>query len=136
MTEISNAEYQYRAALVTAAATIVPHRQGVALQEIIGFLHTGVEQAMKPAPIAPPEPERKPVVTARASVTHDKVTCMACGFVGKSLKRHIRQSHGQTPEQYREYWGLKSDHPIVAPGYSETRSKLAKANGLGKKVTP
>lgn len=133
MTEqISYGEFMYRAALVTAAAAIVPHRPNVSVQDLIAFLHTGVTQAITPPP--DPEPQRIPQVTARASVTADQVTCMHCGFVGKSLKRHLRQSHGQTPEQYREHWGLKADHPIVAPNYSERRSELAKQHGLGKKA--
>jgi len=39
-----------------------------------------------------------------------------------------------TPEQYREKWGLPADYPMVAPAYAETRSKLAKSVGLGRKV--
>lgn len=85
-------------------------------------------------PAADPVPKRgEPLVTAKRSVTHDAVTCMTCGFVGKSMKRHLLNKHGQTPEQYREHWGLAKDHPIVAPGYTEVRSALAKANGLGRK---
>jgi predicted transcriptional regulator len=54
-----------------------------------------------------------------------------------SLKRHITR-HGYTPESYREMFGLKSDYPMVAPGYSERRRELAKKIGLGRKaaVTP
>jgi predicted transcriptional regulator len=32
--------------------------------------------------------------------------------------------------------GLKSDHPLTAPGYSEHRSNLAKTFGLGRKPLP
>ena len=89
------------------------------------------------APLTPAQPEHvakgEPYVSARKSVTHDAVTCMTCGFFGKSLKRHLRTAHGQTPEQYREHWGLAKDHAIVAPSYSATRSQLAKVHGLGRK---
>lgn len=83
-----------------------------------------------------PEPEIAPVakVTKAKSVTPDTVTCMHCGVVMKSLKRHIGNVHSQTPEAYREFWNLPADHPIVAPNYSAKRSQLAKDHGLGRKV--
>ncbi|HZZ86963.1 MAG TPA: MucR family transcriptional regulator, partial [Caulobacteraceae bacterium] len=36
-----------------------------------------------------------------------------------------------TPDQYREKWGLPRDYPMVAPSYSELRSRMAKQLGLG-----
>ncbi|TCP29892.1 ROS/MUCR transcriptional regulator protein [Sphingomonas sp. BK235] len=50
-----------------------------------------------------------------------------------SLKRHLA-SHGLTPAEYRERFNLKSDYPIVAPGYSERRRSHAKQIGLGRKA--
>lgn len=135
MTETPAYSDAYKIALINAAATIKaadPHSW--ALPSLIAILHNSVADALQPAPAVEPEPERKPVVSARASVTPDAVTCMACGFVGKSIKRHIFAKHGQTVEQYREYWGLKEGHPIVAPNYSAMRSQLAKQNGLGRKA--
>jgi predicted transcriptional regulator len=37
-----------------------------------------------------------------------------------------------TPEAYREKWGLPPDYPMVAPSYSQARSRLAKEMGLGQ----
>jgi predicted transcriptional regulator len=86
---------------------------------------------------ADPELERPdPAVPIRQSVMADTVTCLHCGFRGKSLKRHIAGKHGQTPDEYRKFWGLKPDHPIVAPTYAARRSELAKASGLGKRGAP
>ena len=50
-----------------------------------------------------------------------------------SLKRHLTR-HGLTPDEYRTRYGLKPDYPMVAPGYSEKRSAVAKALGLGRKA--
>jgi hypothetical protein len=36
-------------------------------------------------------------------------------------------------DEYLKRWGLRSDHPLTAPAYSERRSTLAKALGLGRK---
>jgi predicted transcriptional regulator len=39
-----------------------------------------------------------------------------------------------TPEEYRDKWGLGDDYPLIAPRYSESRSKMAKKLGLGRKA--
>jgi len=85
---------------------------------------------------APPEPEevRTPAVSVRQSVRRDYVICLDCGFRGKSLRRHISIRHGLSREEYLLRWGLRSDYPLTAPAYSERRSGLAKALGLGRKT--
>jgi hypothetical protein len=52
------------------------------------------------------------------------------------LRRHIGIRHGLNGDEYRQRWGLRSDHPLTAPAYSEQRSTLAKELGLGRKSTP
>src|SRR5207237_423048 len=63
----------------------------------------------------------------------DYVVCLDCGFRGKSLRRHISTRHGLSGDEYLVRWGLRSDHPLTAPAYSERRSALAKSLGLGRK---
>ena len=75
-----------------------------------------------------------PAVSVRKSVQDDQITCLECGGSFKSLKRHLRTHYNLSPEEYREKWGLPADYPMVAPNYSATRSRLAKDNGLGRKV--
>jgi hypothetical protein len=59
---------------------------------------------------------------------------LACdGQRFKSLKRHLMNSYGMTPDEYRAKWSLPSDYPMVAPNYSNARSALAKSLGLGRK---
>lgn len=86
-------------------------------------------------PTAPPAAEEKPrpAVPVRRSVTDDYVVCLEDGLQFKSLRRHLMTSHGMTPEQYRERWSLRSDYPMVAPGYAKKRAALAKKMGLGRK---
>jgi len=75
-----------------------------------------------------------PAVTARRSQADPNVlVSMIDGKPYSSLKRHVTR-HGYTPESYREAFGLKSDYPMVAPGYSERRRELAKKIGLGRKT--
>jgi predicted transcriptional regulator len=80
------------------------------------------------------EPERKaPMVSARAAVKPDSITCMVCGAKKKMLKGHLKSAHGLTPDEYRKEFGLPGDYPIVAPNYSAQRRDLAKSIGLGRK---
>lgn len=79
----------------------------------------------------PVQEEIKPVVSVRASVRPDAVTCMTCGTELKVLKRHLASYHGMTVEQYRRKWGLSPNHPVVAPSYAERRRAIAKDMGLG-----
>lgn len=51
----------------------------------------------------------------------------------KTLKRHLK-SHGLTPNRYKAKYDLPDDYPMVAPGYSIVRSRIAKDIKLGQKV--
>jgi MucR family transcriptional regulator, transcriptional regulator of exopolysaccharide biosynthesis len=75
-----------------------------------------------------------PAVSVRQSVRHDYVVCLDCGYQGQTLRRHINSRHGLSRAEYLRRWGLKSDHPLTAPAYSENRSALAKQLGLGRKT--
>src|ERR1700746_3708704 len=74
-----------------------------------------------------------PAVSVRRSVHHDYVVCLDCGYRGKMLQRHISTRHALNRDAYLKRWGLRSDHSLTAPAYSERRSTLAKALGLGRK---
>src|SRR6201981_1740179 len=74
-----------------------------------------------------------PAISVRRSVHHDYVVCLQCGYRGKMLQRHISTRHALNKDEYLKRWGLRSDHPLIAPAYSERRSTLAKAFGLGHK---
>lgn len=77
-----------------------------------------------------PTQEPQPAVPVRKSITPDFIICLDDGKKFKSLKRHLKML-GMTPEDYRKKWGLPADYPMVAPNYSEQRSRLAKDTGLG-----
>jgi|SwirhisoilCB2_FD_contig_81_876555_length_1140_multi_2_in_0_out_0_1 predicted transcriptional regulator len=102
------------------------------LPKLIGEVHQAL--ASLGTKVEPVEIELlKPPVSIRKSVTPEYLICLEDGKKFKSLKRHLSQL-GMTPAQYREKWNLPADYPMVAPSYSETRSQLARANGLGRKA--
>ena len=66
-------------------------------------------------------------------MTPDHIICLEDGKKLKMLKRYLRTTHGMTPDEYRQRWGLPPDYPMVAPNYAAKRSALAKKIGLGKR---
>jgi predicted transcriptional regulator len=100
------------------------------LADLISSAHPAIGQVGQP-----PEPEEvlTPAVSVRRSVHRDFVVCLDCGYRGKTLTRHIATRHGLSADEYRQRWGLRSNHLLTAPAYSERRSTLAKELGLGRK---
>lgn len=78
-----------------------------------------------------PRTNQKPAVPIDKSVTPSAIICLEDGKRLKMLKRYLRTHYKLTPEEYRRRWGLPADYPMTAPNYAKTRSKLAKAAGLG-----
>src|SRR6201994_4662332 len=74
-----------------------------------------------------------PAVSVRRSVHHDYVVCLDCGYRGKMLQRHISTRHALNRDEYLKRWGLRSNPPLPPPAYSEPRSAIAKALGVGRK---
>src|SRR6266478_3944635 len=112
---------------------VVQHR---VRPEQFSDLITSVNQALGQLgqPI-PPQEVLVPAVSVRRSVHQDYVVCLDCGYRGKTLRRHISTRHGLNRDEYRKRWGLRSDHPLTAPAYSERRSTMAKGLGFGRKST-
>jgi predicted transcriptional regulator len=105
---------------------LVPDQLG----DLITSVHRAIGQLGQP-----PEPEEvlTPAVSVRRSVHRDYVICLDCGHRGKTLARHIAARHGLSAGEYRQRWGLRSNHPLTAPAFSERRATLAKEVGFGRK---
>ncbi len=102
----------------------------------LGKMHDTVSKllgATAEAPTPEPSAEYTPAVTARKSLaSKDHIISMIDGKPYKTLRRHLA-TNGMTPAEYRERYGLKSDYPMVASNYSESRRAMAKKIGLGRK---
>ncbi len=80
------------------------------------------------------EPAFEPAVSVRKSLASpDRIISMIDGKPYMSLARHLK-SHGLTPDEYRQRYGLKPDYPMVAPAYSQARRAMALRIGLGGKA--
>lgn len=139
MNDLSGATPPVEAALVELSTEIVSayvsHNalSPSDLPKLIVEVH-GALKGLQASDAAGHKEELKPAVPVRKSVASEYIVCLEDGKKFKSLKRHLRTHYNLSPEEYREKWSLPTDYPMVAPSYSETRSRLAKVNGLGRKA--
>ncbi len=69
-------------------------------------------------------------IDGKASIKERSVTCLVCGKSFKVLgKRHLL-SHGLTPAEYREKYGLKKGTPLIAKGLARVRREKMKSMKL------
>ena len=102
----------------------------------LGKMHDTVSallgQGGEPETVEAPA-EYTPAVSVRKSLaSKDHIVSMIDGKPYKTLRRHLA-THGLTPAEYRERYGLRADYPMVAENYSESRRAMAKKIGLGRK---
>ncbi|MEG3163418.1 MucR family transcriptional regulator [Sphingomonas sp. PB2P19] len=110
------------------SAEEVPTFLGKMHDTVSSLLGTSTEAEPVEVPV-----EYTPAVTARKSLaSKDHIISMIDGKSYKTLRRHLA-THGMTPAEYRDRYGLKPDYPMVAENYSESRRAMAKKIGLGRK---
>lgn len=119
---------------IVAAYVSNNHVSAADLPTLIATVHAAISGLNRPS--VDGEVEEAGVVKAtpaqiRKSVQPDGLISFIDGRAYKTLKRHLT-SHGFNPQRYCEQFGLPSDYPMVAPSYSEKRSSIAKAVGLGQ----
>lgn len=77
------------------------------------------------------EVDKPSAAQIRKSVRHEGIVSFIDGKSYKTLKRHL-SANGLDPHSYRKRYGLPADYPMIAPSYTERRSAIAKAIGLGR----
>lgn len=98
---------------------------------VIATVHAALDKlATGQVDQAEPAVDQPNAAQIRKSVQPDRIISFIDGRAYKTMKRHLT-AHGLTPATYRERFGLPTDYPMVAASYSEHRSSLAKAHGLG-----
>lgn len=99
------------------------------LPVLIAQIHSSVSGLGTPT--APEQATLTPRMPIKKTITTDYIISLEDGKRYQTLKRHLGMM-GLTPDEYRAKWSLRSDYPMVAPGYSARRSELAKKFGLGR----
>ena len=102
--------------------------------DVLASLEGGavIPETMAPEKGEETEVLKKPSIPLKDIVQEKHVVCLECGRRMKTLKAHIRKSHGLLPKEYFKKFGLDpKKFPLVCKEYSEQRSKMAKNRGLG-----
>jgi len=100
--------------------------------ELLASVHAKITTLVDGPTAAPAETSEKVTAAqARKSITADGMVSFIDGKTYKTMRRHL-SSHGETPESYRNRFGLPDDYPMVSAAYAKQRSDLAKAMGLGQ----
>ena len=68
----------------------------------------------------------KPAVDPRRAIKLKAITCLECGRSFKSISRKHLESHGLTPDEYREKWGYPKRSPLSCRETAQARSKRMK----------
>ena len=116
------------------AAYVGNNRLAVAdLPVLVSSIYEAFSGAGAPAPAlaVADMPVKLTAGQIRKSITPDALISFIDGKPYKTLKRHLN-THGLTVEAYKTKFGLPADYPTTAPAYSEARSAMAKALGLGQ----
>ncbi|MCJ2011503.1 MucR family transcriptional regulator [Methylobacterium sp. J-076] len=102
------------------------------LPALIASIHASISGLGTGTAVTPVEEPAEKITPAqiRKSVQPEGLISFLDGKSYKTLNRHLTK-HGLDPKSYRERFGLPSDYPMVSAAYSEKRSSLAKALGLG-----
>jgi predicted transcriptional regulator len=101
------------------------------LPALLADVHAAIANLISAPSSAEPKMEKPTASQIRKSITPDALISFIDGRPYKTLKRHL-SGQGLTIEEYRERYSLPRDYPSTAPSYSEQRSKLARAAGLGQ----
>ncbi len=125
------------ARLITLAADVVSayvsnnHVQSADLPRLIGDVHEAIRSVTNSGKPADSGPAKATPQEVRKSISHDFLISFEDGKPYKTLRRHLTL-RGLSPEAYRAKWGLPNDYPMTSASYSEQRSELARALGLGQ----
>lgn len=126
------------ARLVTLTADVVSayvsnnHVQSAELPKLLGEVHEAIRAVSTSGrPSTETGPPKATPQEIRKSISHDFLISFEDGKPYKTLRRHLTL-RGLSPEQYRAKWGLPNDYPMTSASYSEQRSELARALGLGQ----
>ena len=122
------------AAAYFANSHVAPTDIPQVISQIATSLGSIAASAAQAEPVAeePPSAVRLTAAQVRKSITADALISFEDGKRYKTLKRHL-STHGLTPAQYVEKWGLPRDYPMTSASYSAARSAMAVSFGLGQK---
>ncbi len=80
-----------------------------------------------------PAQEEAPACDPKKSIKEKSIICCECGKSFKIITKKHLASHGLTPDEYREKYGLKKKAPLVCKSLQRERRKKMKEMKLWTK---
>lgn len=80
-----------------------------------------------------PAQEEAPACDPKKSIKEKSIVCCECGKSFKIITKKHLLSHGLTPDEYREKYGLKKKAPLVCKSLQRERRKKMKEMKLWTK---
>jgi predicted transcriptional regulator len=129
--QIDKTRFVAIAAEIVSAYVSNNHVQSSELPGLLGLVHGTISELAGNDASAELGLHKATPQEIRRSITREHLVSFEDGKPYKTLRRHLTL-RGLTPEAYREKWGLPRDYPMTSASYSEQRSELAHALGLGQ----
>ena len=120
--------------VVDIASAYVSHNH-TRSEELVGLIeaiHAALVSLGKVPEPAADKPKPAVDLPWKKTIRREYLISLVDGKHYIALRRHL-STNGLTSDQYRARYDLPKDYPMVAPAYSEKRSALARASGLGRK---
>lgn len=74
----------------------------------------------------------EPKIPPEQSIQDERIICIECGEAFKTLTHTHLGSHGLTPHEYKDKWGIPKSQPLSARSVSERRKEAAKQKNVGE----
>ena len=108
------------------------HVPAAELPGLIALIHAAINGLGKSSEQVAASVTKATPAEIKKSITADALISFEDGKSYKTLRRHLTM-RGLSPEAYRAKHGLPVDYPMVAQSYSDRRSQISLAMGLGRK---
>lgn len=116
-------EFMKQALEIGKAQAGVRAMTAVQFTEFVQELAANLRMASEGVCTCTVDAETVPVVDAKKSIKEKSVTCLECGKSFKMLGKKHLASHGLTPEEYKEKYGLKKSTALVCRELVRQRRK-------------
>lgn len=126
-------EYLKEALEVVKAQAGVRNMTEEEITSMVRSVADGLRTVESPAEGEQAHAHQEPAVDPKKSIREKSVICLECGKSMKLLSKKHLATHGLTPQQYKEKWGLKKNQSLVAKSLSRQRRQKMQEIQLWKK---
>lgn len=78
---------------------------------------------------------QEPVIEPKRAIRLNHIICVECGAKFKILSKKHLESHGLTPDEYREKWGYKKGTSLVCKSVTQKRREKIASTKIWTKTS-